>query len=83
MGAYPYLSSMRTYAYNTVLGAGLEPAFGYPERDFKSLASTHFAIRAVTLILRDRVQQYTNWTASRVAGQPAGIPSTLTAYQTE
>ena len=30
----------------SVLGAGLEPAFGYPERDFKSLASTHFAIRA-------------------------------------
>jgi hypothetical protein len=40
--------------HQQVLGAGLEPAFGYPERDFKSLASTHFAIRAIWTLLRPR-----------------------------
>lgn len=32
---------------NWMLGAGLEPAWNFVPRDFKSLASTHFAIRAI------------------------------------
>gem|GEM_PF-5560256 len=37
-----------------MLGAGLEPAFPFWERDFKSLASTHFAIRANFVSLTGR-----------------------------
>lgn len=71
-----------------MLGAGIEPAFGYPEKDFKSLASTHFAIRALmqsawrSTIYETGDELFAS--CSRVdRGQPAGTPSTLTAYQTE
>ncbi len=42
-----------------MLGAGLEPAWNYVPRDFKSLASTHFAIRANTRKGRGTRHQYT------------------------
>ncbi len=63
-----------------MLGAGLEPAWNFVPRDFKSLASTRFAIRAIARQARDALQ-YKNLT--QVRDQTAGIPSTLTAYQTE
>ena len=44
-------------AHPLMLGAGVEPAFGYPEKDFKSFASTHFAIRAIMTALTDTAEQ--------------------------
>ena len=48
------LGYIATKSYQVVPGAGLEPAQEKLPRDFKSLASTNFAIRATHFIFLDK-----------------------------